>query len=87
MHRLPFAGPEPNRVSGTVQGFEYSPAMREARVTWDAESLDWFLRSPLDAIPGTTMGFAGIRDDARRTRLIEWLETLAEDSPLCEGVR
>jgi len=75
------------RTAGTVPGFEYSPAMRDSQITWDATTLDWFLRSPLEAIPGTTMGFAGIKDDARRARLITWLETLAMDSPQCADVR
>ena len=57
--------------------------MRDAAIVWDAQTLDRFLEAPLDAVPGTTMGFAGLPDAAERRRLIDWLATLDGDSPLC----
>lgn len=74
------------RVSGTVDGFRYSPAMRRAAIVWSAETLDRFLEAPLATLPGTSMGFAGIRDDAERRQLIAWLATLTESSRYCNGV-
>ena len=64
------------RPSGSVAGFRYSAANAGAHVTWTAETLDAFLKAPREAMPGTTMLYAGLRDDARRADLIAYLETL-----------
>lgn len=74
------------RVSGSVAGYAYSQAMREAGITWNAETLDRFLEAPLEAVPGTKMGFAGIKDASQRRDLIAYLATLTTDSPACHGV-
>lgn len=74
------------RVSGTAAGYDYSPAMREAGITWSAEALDAFLQAPLAAVPGTTMGFAGIADDGERRDLIAYLATLTAASEDCESL-
>ncbi|HEX2138620.1 MAG TPA: c-type cytochrome [Woeseiaceae bacterium] len=73
------------RVSGTAAGYDYSPAMREAAITWNAETLDAFLQAPLAAVPGTTMGFAGIADRGERRDLIRYLETLTSASRQCRS--
>jgi len=74
------------RVSGTVDGFDYSDAMRNAGITWTARTLDRFLEAPLEMVPGTRMGFAGIKNDTERRQLIAWLETLTASSPICEDM-
>ncbi len=74
------------RVSGTAPGYAYSEAMREAAITWDAETLDVFLQAPLEAVPGTTMGFAGIPEAGERRDLIRYLGTLNAASDACRGV-
>jgi len=73
------------RESGTAPGYDYSIAMQAAKISWNAETLDQFLLSPTTAVPGTTMGFAGISNAKERRDLIAWLATLTEDSPLCKG--
>jgi cytochrome c len=73
------------RVSGSVSGYDYSKAMRGAAITWNSESLDRFLEAPLATVPGTTMGFAGIKDSRERGNLIAWLATLSPSSALCSG--
>lgn len=75
------------RVSGTVKAYDYSKAMHAAAITWNSETLDHFLKAPLTAIPGTTMGFAGIADNGDRRNLIAWLATLTAASPQCSGVQ
>lgn len=72
------------RVSGTVAGFEYSEAMRQAEITWNARTLDRFLEAPLETVPGTSMGFVGIPDVGQRRQLIVWLETLTSSSGACD---
>lgn len=74
------------RKSGTVRGYDYSPAMRAAGLTWDSDTLERFLAAPLAMLPGTTMGFAGIFDDEERRNLVAWLATLNRSSELCRNV-
>lgn len=74
------------RVSGTVPGYDYSQAMQEAAITWTAKTLNWFLKAPMKAIPGTKMTFAGVKDDQDRHDLIAYLATLDAESPACQGV-
>ena len=64
------------RVSGSVSGFHYSAANKGANITWDATILDKYLTSPRTVVPGTTMTFAGLKDDAKRADLIAYLATL-----------
>ncbi|MDN5848287.1 MAG: c-type cytochrome [Nitrococcus sp.] len=74
------------RLSGTVPGFDYSAAMKKAAITWNAETLDWFLLDPMEAIPGTSMTFAGVKDARERRNLIAYLATLDADSQACRSV-
>lgn len=61
------------RRAGSVPGFSYSPAMRRAGFVWNEKTLDRFLRSPVTAVPGTSMGYDGVKDDAERQDLIVFL--------------
>ena len=61
------------RRAGSVPGFSYSPAMRRAGFVWNERTLDRFLRSPVTAVPGTSMGYDGVKDDAERQDLIVFL--------------
>ncbi|KKW93069.1 c-type cytochrome [Sphingobium chungbukense] len=61
------------RTSGTVPGFAYSPAMKNAKIRWDAKSLDVFLTKPAAKVPGSKMIFAGLPNPADRANLIAYL--------------
>lgn len=61
------------RKAGSVPGFEYSKAMKESKITWNERTLDRFLANPLKAVPGTSMGYAGIPDAGERRDLIAYL--------------
>src|SRR5689334_438948 len=52
------------RVSGTLAGFDYSPAMKGAKIRWDAKTLDRYLADPAATVPGTQMAYAGEPDPA-----------------------
>ena len=57
--------------------FDYSPAMREAGrrgLVWDEATLDAFLADPAAAVPGTAMGFPGLRNEADRRDAIAYLK-------------
>ena len=61
------------RVSGSVDGFDYSPAMKDAKIVWTPETLDRFLQRPAKMVPGTKMLFMGIRHPDDRAALVEFL--------------
>jgi cytochrome c len=63
------------RRAGSVPGFAYSPAMKNSGIVWDARTLDRFITNPLRAVPGTTMGYAGIDDAQERADLIAYLRS------------
>jgi cytochrome c len=50
--------------------------MRNARLVWDAATLDAFLANPQAVVPGTTMPFAGEPDASRRADIIAALSAL-----------
>jgi cytochrome c len=61
------------RAAGGVAGFSYSKALKDSGIVWDAESLDRFLENPFKAVPGTRMGYAGVKDPQERADLIAFL--------------
>ena len=64
------------RKTGAVPGFHYSDANKNANLTWDAATLDRYLTNPRGVVPGTTMAYAGLKDDKKRSDLIVYLATL-----------
>lgn len=69
------------RPAAAVEGFNYSPPMREfaeAGNVWDEEHLDEYLANPRAYIPGTTMTYAGVRNEEARANLIGYLATYSE---------
>lgn len=62
------------RKAGSVAGFRYSPAMQKSDVVWSEETLDRYLASPKEFIPGNRMPFPGIKDGAKRQDLIAYLK-------------
>lgn len=64
------------RAAGTLPGFNYSAAMieqGEGGLIWTPESLERYLESPRQSVPGTTMGLAGIASASERQELIQWM--------------
>lgn len=72
------------RKAGSVPGFSYSQAMKNANIVWDEVTLNAFLTAPLRMVPGTSMGYAGIADSQERNDLIAYLKQ-ENASPLCAG--
>jgi cytochrome c len=62
------------RRAGSVPGFDYSEAMKRSRIVWDEKTLNLFLADPPKAVPGTSMGYAGIKDGTERADLIAYLK-------------
>jgi cytochrome c len=70
------------RRAGSVADFPYSQAMKRSGIVWNETTLDRFLASPPSAVPGTTMGYAGVKDERERADLIAYLER-ADASAAC----
>jgi cytochrome c2 len=64
------------RKSASLGDYSYSPAMTKANLTWDKATLDKYLTDPQQVVPGTKMLFPGIKNDADRKTLIDYLATL-----------
>ena len=61
------------RRAGTVPGYAYSPAMKNANVTWNDDTLSRYLSDPKAFIPGDKMPFAGIKDPSKLGDLLAYL--------------
>ena len=61
------------RRAGGVPGFAYSEAMKRSGIVWTLATLDRFLANPMQAIPGTAMGYAGLSDPKERADLVAYL--------------
>lgn len=61
------------RESGKVEGFRYSAANSAAKLTWTTEVLDKYLTNPKEVVPGTTMTYAGLKNEQQRKDLIAFL--------------
>jgi len=66
------------RRAGSAPGYDgYSTAMRKSGIAWNERTLDKFLEEPLKKVPGTAMGYAGVKDAAERADLIAWMRQAA----------
>lgn len=70
------------RPSGSFEGYKYSDAMKGAGLTWDAATLDEYLKDPKAKVPATKMAYAGIKDDTKRADLIAYLSLIGADGKL-----
>ena len=61
------------RKAGTEAGFNYSPAMKSADLTWNLETLDQYLTDPAKVVPGNKMPFPGLKTDHDRADVIAFL--------------
>ena len=76
------------RKAGTAPGYTtYSQALRDTRIVWDAKTLDMFLRDPMTAVPGTAMGYSGVKDPKERADLIAWLREATRPGKSCKLAR
>jgi cytochrome c len=64
------------RHSGSVEGFRYSQANKNANIVWTPEVLDKYLLDPKATVPGTIMAYAGLKKDEDRQNVIAYLQTL-----------
>lgn len=62
------------RKAGAVEGYAYSPSMKNAGVTWDAKTLDEFIANPDAVVPGNNMKpYSGITNAEDRAKIVAFL--------------
>ncbi|WP_323130869.1 cytochrome c family protein [Sinorhizobium medicae] len=79
-----------NRPIASHEGFSYSAGMQTfsegGKVVWDYDHLSYFLEAPKKHVPGTAMGFAGLKKTDERANLIAWLREHSDNpAPLPEA--
>ena len=72
------------RRAGSLPGYAYSTAMKKYGVVWNEETLDRFVENPLVTVPGTRMGYAGVKDAGERADLIAYLKQATADPAICK---
>ena len=63
------------RKSGSAPGYNYSPALKSAGITWDEQELEKFLANPAADIHGTKMAISVPKAEDRQN-VIAYLKTL-----------
>jgi cytochrome c len=63
------------RKSGSEPGYNYSPALKSAGITWDEQELDKYLANPGADIHGTKM-LINVPNAGDRQNVIAYLKTL-----------
>ena len=66
------------RKIASVEGFNYTPALKAHEGDWTYEKLDAWLKNPQAFAPGTAMAFPGVADDKKRAAIIAFLRMNAE---------
>ncbi|UAK26150.1 c-type cytochrome [Sphingomonas nostoxanthinifaciens] len=64
------------RTSGTLDGYDYSPAMKAAKIKWTKAELVSFISGPQARVPGTKMAFGGIKNPADASAVADYLLSL-----------
>ena len=69
------------KIAGNAGFPRYSAALKAKDGTWTYEALAAYLNNPAASIPGNTMGFQGIRNNADLADLIAYMRAQA-DTPI-----
>jgi len=85
-----FAKGGPNMVGPNLYGvvggphdhkadYSYSDAMKKQTGNWDYEAINKFIDHPQVEVPGTKMGFAGLKKVQDRADVIAWLRQQSDN--------
>jgi cytochrome c len=81
-------GPQLNgmfgRKTGSVAGYSYTEANKNANITWDDKTFSEYIVDPKGRIPGTKMAFAGVKNPQQVTDLIAYLKQFNADGKKAE---
>jgi len=67
------------RTSGTIEGYNYTDANKNAKIVWNEASFREYIANPRGRIPGTKMIFAGIKNEQEVTDLWAFLAQFGPD--------
>lgn len=67
------------RKAASMPGFNYSEALKNSGLTWDAAELAAYNRDPKGKVPGTKMVYAGLKDDQKLKDLQAYLAQFGPD--------
>jgi cytochrome c len=74
------------RKIASVEGFNYTPAMKAHEGNWTYEQLDALIHNPQAFAPGTMMAFPGVPDVKKRANIIAFLRSNSDNpAPLPEA--
>jgi cytochrome c len=75
--------PELNGVDGrkaaSVEGYNYSDAMKGSGLTWDAASFKEFIKNPKAKVPGTKMVFQGLASEGDQDNVWAYIASFGAD--------
>jgi len=63
------------RKAGSLQGFPYSPALKNSKLVWTEDTLHKWVADPQKLVPGTRMIFNGLRNKQDIDDLVAYLKT------------
>ena len=75
------------RKSGSIEGYNYSPANKNSGITWDEATFRDYIKDPKAKIPGTKMIYPGLKDEKRIDDLIGYLKQFDEKGQKSAGLR
>ena len=67
------------RKAGTLEGYNYSPAMKGSGLSWDEATFTDYIKDPKGKVPGTKMVYAGLKDEKRIADLVAYLKQFGPD--------
>jgi cytochrome c len=67
------------RPKASVQGFNYSPALKAMGGSWTVDDIYHFIANPKGMIPGTAMTFAGVPRPSERADIIAFLNSKSDN--------
>ena len=83
-------GPQLNgiigRKSGTVEGYNYSPANKNSGLTWDEATFAEYIKDPKAKVPGTKMLYPGVKDEQKIKDLTAYLKQFDDSGKKTAGL-
>jgi len=65
------------RTSGTLEGFKYSDAMKNAAIVWDEQKIREYIADPKGYVPNNKMAFKGLAQEEDRAAVVAFLKHAA----------
>ena len=70
------------RKTGTIPGYSYTDANKNAAITWDDATFKEYIMDPRAKIPGTKMVFPGIKNEKEITDLWAYIKQFNADGSI-----